>query len=572
MRLRIVAVALIAIVAVSSAAGQELKVAGIKAEHRNGQTFITWKDAAEGEAGAKLRYAVYRSDKPIANVAAMKPYMTGVLSNSAKLFGSAFWPKDRLDESRPTCTIVEGGKPLAMWTGLAVVTPAADGKARYAVVATDLAGKPLTKVVPGQSATTDPVAEKISPIQPIKLHDSKTYGRYARICQVTGEKNLPLHVKLHASQGRGGGAGSHGDYYLYFSRPEWGYRDGLPGVFSVLERKYDTGRQLHLESRDAIVHPSGLRAMETFWFGYIAVPQWADHAEGRAYPFTERRMLWIIEWAIQRYHADRNRVYGSGGSMGAWGSTTFAFRHPEIFAAVYPNRPRTRQRTPRSILPKRHRAKDPLMMPDGRTDYYRRMDMVRFAAEHPGDLPFLGFCCGRQDGFASWREEVDMIKALTKARHGFAFAWNNGNHSSGAKPMPRVTEFYPPERFALNVSYPAFGNSSIDDDPGDGDPTHGDMEGGINLGFAWKGVKDTEGEWSATIANSLAKAEMTVDITPRRRQAFRPKPGATLKWTNTDKAGKTVQSGTATVDKHGLVTMEKVKLTLGGNRIVISNQ
>ncbi len=30
--------------------------------YRNGQTFVTWKDAAEGEAGARLRYSLYRSD------------------------------------------------------------------------------------------------------------------------------------------------------------------------------------------------------------------------------------------------------------------------------------------------------------------------------------------------------------------------------------------------------------------------------------------------------------------------------------------------------------------------------
>ncbi len=569
---QITQIVVIAAALASVAGADELRVTNLKAQHRNGQTFITWTDAAEGAAGAVLRYSLYRSDKPItqAALAGLKPCMTGVFNNSAKLFGSAFWPKDRLDKSKPTSTILEGGKPLPMWSGLAVLTPAAGGEAYYAVVATGPAGKLLTKVVAGESATAEAVVEKVAPIRPIKLHDSKTYGRYARIVQITGAKNLPLHVQLHASQGRGGGAGSHGDYYLYFSRPEWGYRDGLPGVFSVKERKYDTGRRLILESRDAIVHPDGKRAVETFWFGYICVPQWAKHTEGRAYPFTERRMLWVIDWSIRRYGADRNRVHASGGSMGAWGSMTFAFRHPEIFAAVYPNRPRTRQRVPRSVLAKRHRGKDPLTMPDGKSDYYRRMDMVRFAAEHHEDLPFVAWCCGRQDGFASWQEEVDMVKALTKARHGFAFAWNNGNHSSGSKPMRRVTASYPPELFALNRSYPAFSHSSIDDDPGDGDPKAGDMEGGINLGFVWKDVKDTPTEWSATISNTLAKAEMTVDITPRRRQGFKPAAGTTLKWTNTAKAdGKQIQTGNATVDRWRLATMEKVKLIPGGNRVAI---
>ena len=84
-------------------------------------------------------------------------------------------------------------------------------------------------------------------------------------------------------------------------------------------------------------------------------------------------------------------------------------------------------------------------MDDGKTDYFVRMDMVRFAQDHSADLPFYGWCCGRRDGFASWQEQIDMVRALTAAKHGFAFAWNNGDHSSGAQPMAQVTKFYPPE-------------------------------------------------------------------------------------------------------------------------------
>ncbi len=48
--------------------GDGLEVKGIKAQYRNGQTFITWQDAAEGEAGMNYRYTVYSSDKPITEV------------------------------------------------------------------------------------------------------------------------------------------------------------------------------------------------------------------------------------------------------------------------------------------------------------------------------------------------------------------------------------------------------------------------------------------------------------------------------------------------------------------------
>jgi hypothetical protein len=550
----------------SAAQAGELTVTGVKAEHRNGQTFVTWKDVAEGEAGAKYQYSVYRSAKPISSIAGMKPRVRGVFHNSAKLFGSAFWTKDRLNPAKPKCIIKEGGEPLPEWSGVAVLTIEKAAKSYYAVVATE-AGKPVTGIVPGESATREALEEKPGEIQPVKIYDSKKRKSYVSQTCITGKKGLPLRVNLHASSGRGGGASGWGDYYLYFSRREWGYREGLPGVFSVQERKPKGGNVLILDSRDAIVTPSGKRAMETYWFGYVCVPHWAAHTEPRAYNFTEQRMLWVIDWTIRKYGADPERVTCGGGSMGAWGSMTFAIRHPEVFAAVYPNRPRTRQRG-RPGLVRLPRNKN-VPMADGETDYFDRMNMVEFVRNHPADLPFIGWCCGRRDGFASWKEQIDMVKALTEAKHGFAFAWNNGNHSSGSRPMGQVTKYYGAGLFARNRSYPAFGNSSINDNMGSGDPKDGDLGNdnpkkgklevfGVNLGFKWSDVVDEEGKWSAKISNELCKDQMTVDVTPRRCQNFKAKPGQNFNWTSSlgDK-------GTVTADKNGLVTVAKLKIKAG---------
>jgi pimeloyl-ACP methyl ester carboxylesterase len=540
------------------------EVRGIRAAHRDGQTFVTWADAAEGEAGAKFRYSLYRSDGPITadNLKTAELCYHGVLNNSARLFGTAFNAKDRLDPKKPTATVVEGGTPLPVWGGLAVHTVRKAGKAYYAVVATDETFAALSAVVPGRSATTEAVEEKVSPVKPIKLHDSKERGVYSPQTAITGRKGLPLRVELHASQGQGGGAGDYGDYYLYFATPDMGYRDGLPGVFSVEERRETSGNCLVLRGRDALEHPGGTRAMESFWFGYLCVPQHATHPEPRAYPFTERRQEWIIDWAAKAYAADPERVTVSGGSMGAWGSATYGLRHPERFAAVFPDRPRTRQRgLPALVAQPAPGAR--VFMDDGKTDYFDRMDMVKFAAGHPADLPFCGWCCGRRDGFASWREQVDMVKAMTAARHGFAFAWNDGDHSSGARPMARVLAYYPPERFARNTSYPAFGNSSIDQKPGNGDPKDGDLEGGINLGFKWSDVVDEDARWSVRLSNGLATADMTVDVTPRRCQRFKARPNAEVTWSTA--AGDT---GKATADAAGLVTVPGVKLAPGTDTVL----
>lgn len=536
-------------------AADEPEVAEIRAEHRDGQTFVTWRDAAQGEAGKAFRYRLLRADAPITaeNADRAEVAIRGILWQSGKQFGYAFNEQDRLDPEKPTAVIRAGGDPLPVGSGLAVRTVTRPGKSWYAVLATDPNDKPVGSVVPGKSATVAGIDETVAPLAPIQLGDGRDRGRYASLNSVTGKEGLPLTVVLHASQGQGGGPSDHGDLYYYWANRDMGWRDGLPGYLTVHERRFPEGNHLFLQSRDAIEHPSGTRALETYWFGYFCVPQGADHAEPRAYPFTERRMLWLIDWTAAKYQVDRERIYAGGGSMGAWGSTTFALRHPEIFAAVHPDRPRTRQRGLPSLV--QRAANAPALMDDGRTDYFERMDMVRFVAGHPADLPFFGWACGRRDGFASWQEQIDMVRALTRAHHGFAFSWNDGDHSSGSQAMAAIRTQYPPERFARNRSYPAFGRSSLDDDLGNGDPKDGDPAGGINLGFEWTDVVDEEFRWSASIRNTLAKQSFTVDVTPRRCQSFKPRPDEPLEVTVGTMPPRAVRT-----DSHGLATAEQLPL------------
>ena len=162
-----------------------------------------------------------------------------------------------------------------------------------------------------------------------------------------------------------------------------------------------------------------------------------------------------------------------------------------------------------------------------------------------------------------------MVQALAAARHGFAFAWNDGDHSSGASPMGRVTKYYGPGKFARNRSYPAFSHSSIDDDLGSGElddqkrVKDGALEGGINLGFSWREVVDEPDRWAVGLSNELATAEMTVDVTPRRCQKFKPASGDSLRWSNS--AGG---EGDVRVGAGGRVTIEKVVIQPGRESVL----
>jgi poly(3-hydroxybutyrate) depolymerase len=438
---------------------------------------------------------------------------------------------------------------------VAVVTSDEMCQAFYAVLATDENLVPASEVVPGHSATTIAVNEQPAPIQPIKVYDStRRGGPYVGSTSITGKPGLPLHVTLHGSQSRGGGAGDYGDYYLYFGTPQMGYRDGLAGVFSVEEHRGKDGNRLLLRVRDAVEHPSGKGAMETYWFGYQCIPQGAGHTEPRVYPFTENQILWITRWVVATYQADPQRVTIGGNSSGAVGSLNVGFRHPELFAAAYPTVGRVR-RVPAIALDGKFDRNLGALMSDGTTPYYDRVDGPKFAAQHPEDLPFLGWACGRQDGYATWQEHIDMVRAMTEARHGFAFSWNNGNHGGGGAAMQQIQKYYPAEKFALKRSYPAFSHSSLDDELGSGDPQDGDLVGGINLGFVWNDVRDEADRWSVAVSNELAKAAMTVDVTPRRCQTFQPLPGDTIRW-----SALTGESGSVVAGTAGRVTIPLVRI------------
>jgi pimeloyl-ACP methyl ester carboxylesterase len=539
-------------------------VTDIKAVCRHGQTFVTWMDAAEGEAGSRYRYSLYRSDEPITqeNLAQAEFCYPGVLNNSCKQFGYAYSMKDRLDPRHPTYILEEGGEPLPLWSGVAVRTIRKDGRSFYAVMVTDEQYRPVGRIVPGQSATTGAVEERVAPIQPIAVRVST--GSAA----ITGKEKLPLMLSLHGSQARGGPS-AMGNVFVYFGTPEMGWRDGIPGSFAVFEQR---GKMLTLGPRDAIENPDGNGAVETCWFGYACVPVGASHQEPRAYPFTENRLDWMVAWVIARYKADPLRVYSGGQSMGGMGSTQWAFRRPDIFAAVYPRLGRIRQ-TWRPVVPKGPKGSlnkalkgERLMLFDGTSDYYiDKMDAAKYAYEHKEDLPFYAFCCGRRDWVETWKANIEMVQALTASRHGFALAWTNGGHDDiGAKGRTLLQKYYPPSKFARDRSFPAFGNSSIDDNMGSGELDEnkalkdGDLVGGINLGFDWQDVVDEEGKWSAKISNDLCQKEMTVDVTPRWCQRFKPRAGEKFQWT--DSAGG---EGEVTADQWGLVTVAKLRLRPG---------
>ena len=92
--------------------------------HHDGQSFVSWPDRAEGEAGAAFRYRVYRASAPIGSDAdlARADLVAEVTNHSGQRFGTAFRPPQRLDADVPMAVLREGDPPLPPWWGVAVST------------------------------------------------------------------------------------------------------------------------------------------------------------------------------------------------------------------------------------------------------------------------------------------------------------------------------------------------------------------------------------------------------------------------------------------------------------------
>ena len=267
----------------------------------------------------------------------------------------------------------------------------------------------------------------------------------------------------------------------------------------------------------------------------------------------------MVNWATQNYGTDPNRIYATGQSMGGWGSVSYAFHRPDIFAAVFPILPRFTHSSVPNLTTKTYSVITPSspLMPDQTTSYSSKMDSITFASQTHSDLPFIGWAIGRNDAYAPWTTQVAMVNALERNHHGYAFSWNNGDHTTGANAMTPILQMYD-GKFRKNVSYPAFSQSSINSNMGNGDLSTGDTSGGMNLGFEWTTPIDTRDNWSVGISNNLipvSQSSMTVTVTPRRTQNFDPSPGEVINYSTSGS-----QSGSVVTDSYGLVTIRNIIL------------
>ena len=345
-------------------------------------------------------------------------------------------------------------------------------------------------------------------------------------------KGKALWLNLHAK----GGVIENMEY-LVFGDDKMGWRAGLSMKFSVQIRNDElivrpTDRvwinRPHLEASDG-----GMPAIWTFWYGYNSLIYDRSLMDrGQPANYTERRLIWILDWVRDYYQPDPNRWYCSGSSMGGCGTISFGLRHPELFAALYAHVPIVSYTylgsgSARRLEPSCWVGPIP---DDLKTNedvpLLERMNSAEFVSGTKADLPYLFIINGRKDGSIPWQNNPPFYKALSAAHQGFAAYWDNGDHATSGKNAPVDVIGWPDRlrRFRLNESFPTFSNTSTNRNPGNGQPEDGDTIGWIARGMDWKDIKDTRDLYAITLFADYQGLQYPVqtDMTLRRVQNFKP--------------------------------------------------
>jgi hypothetical protein len=104
----------------------------------------------------------------------------------------------------------------------------------------------------------------------------------------------------------------------------------------------------------------------------------------------------------------------------------------------------------------------------------------------------------------NFSDHVDAVIAMRAAKRGFAFVWNNGNHSTGSI-ISQITDSYPFGLFELGKGYPLFTSHSGDLDPAV------DLVGGINEGLTFRNVVESAAGWSCEVTSILGARTVQVE-------------------------------------------------------------
>ncbi len=584
-------VVLVVLLTRTDALAAERQATGLCARHEAGQTLLTFREVDppvtvdtitvkqlrslrhEIDDERKVRYRIYRTDKPIKSIDGCKPIaeVQPLTCWNADYYGVSPKPEDMALRY----VVEEGTDSVRPGTGIVAHNPSQAGQAYYAI----------TVVIDGEENAL--IGEPNSLQSPVQ----ETVGQGVPVLQRVEEPerfNYVANPTLY--------------YYVRWESPPNCAAHGKPYDYVVavppnLAKPAPVGIHLHCwgaslnsgygwwyKGDDGHILIASNQIPYDWWTGYHELyfegsPNEEKWKQGVVRPYSQVRMLSFLDWVATRWDVDRTRTHVAGSSMGGSGSPMLAIRFAEKIAwstawvgvHIPAKTPHFRGSYERVYGDESWNVK----FEDGNSVWDHFSD-AWYLREYPQkEIGLICFSNGKNDGAIGWPQAAEFYRALQDTRRPHVFVWGQSGHGQRARLPISLSDRAMPMDLRTDQSLPAFAACSLDDDPGDGDPGDGDPEGQVNLYLYWEtnDVVDQPDRWEMTVGlvEKAPQDACTIDVTPRRVQKFKPKPGAKVKWTNTSILdGKQVQSGEATVNELGLITLEKVTVGDGKNRLTIS--
>ncbi len=575
------------------------QVTHLQAQHQRGQTFITWKeisleatpDTLSVQELIKLKehqqkdlgvtYRIYRASHQISSLEGLNPIaeVPSLSGWNSKFYGA--YPKK--DHQAFRYVIKDDAKPLPFGVGLYVYNPHTPGSVYYAVTA--VIKDQENRILDSANALSQAVQEEVGQGVPVLQRVETTEKFYF----VKGPITLQYYVRWE-SPPQVSAMGTPFDYLIAIPPT---LADPIPVGLHLHSWGGSLTKGLgfwHNAEQGALLVSTNQNPYD-WWTGYhekyfegLSMRDSSKWTQGVIRPYTQQRLLSFLDWVSTKWNVDRTRMFVAGGSMGGSGSAMLAIRHPEKFAWVKSNVgvhvPSLSPQFKNSYEKVYGRQEWGLLFEDG-TPVWDYFNDVWYLRKYPQkEIPFLTFSNGKNDKNIGWRQAVEFYQALQETKRPHLFSWGQKGHSQRAI-MPMFWEGHLQKQGRMmpidirnNQTIPAFTHSSLDDNPGNGDPNNGDTSGQINAHLYWltEKIVDEEHRWEMTvgIGPDSPKPDGVVDVTPRRCQRFRLKPGENLVWNNTRISdGEIVQTGKVRADQWGLVTLEKVTISKGMNRLSI---
>jgi dienelactone hydrolase len=547
-------------------------VTELAARYSSGQVFLTWNEAT---VSSRTTFEVYSHDVQIQteSFAGARRVAHHVERQSARDWwrDAAFFTAGAAPGSARGFVVATGEAPLDPRDGLFVHTIMDEdttGPRYYAVLATQDGAPDERSLVLGDNSLTEPLTGRVSLPHPLWLANDVPEP------QQGSARGKGLLLILH---GRGGGHASVGrpgaHSALAFGDAKQGWRQGLPYKFRVdigdelvSIRPYDctwVGREL-TESIDPWYRA---HVIVSWWYGYDRnIFTSIDDGPTVAPNYTEERLLYLIRWAQGYLGTDPQRVYLRGGSMGGSGAVSMALHHPERFAAVKADVAIVAytcagKRGSLWRLECVMGALDDSAVNHEGVPLLEHMNGSHIARTTTADLPPLFMTHGRRDSSIPWVNNPPFYRAMNEAHQSLTVYWDNGGHSRKNETPEDVAAWAEGlYRYRLDESFLVFSNASHNRDPGGGDAEDGDLVGWYNRGLDWKDLHETRDDYSFTVTFACPGVDgpVKVDVTLRRLQRFRLRPGDVLQVRVGDSEASAVW-----VDSAGVLTIPRITVEAG---------